>query len=84
MATFSERVLLARTKRGLSQKVLSAQAGLSDSYVAQIEHQGGDRSPLLDNAEKLARALNVPIAWLAFGSGPEPDWSSAAQGAARS
>lgn len=79
-----ERVRYARAKRRLSQKQLSEAAGLSNAYVTHLERSlDPDRdettatitNPSLDALERLATALDVPSAWLAFGVEPEPDWS---------
>jgi transcriptional regulator with XRE-family HTH domain len=47
-----------RLKRKLSQDALAAKAGISTSYVSELER--GNRSPPLDTIEKLAMALGVP------------------------
>lgn len=47
-----------REKRGLSQRALAAQAGIGNSYLAEIEK---DRKPGSDDAlRKLAAVLHVP------------------------
>lgn len=65
------RLRFARVKRGLSQRALTALAGLSPAYVSQIE-SGVRQNPSLPNVERLALALGVPAAWLAFGLGRFP------------
>lgn len=47
-----------RLKRKMSQDALATKAGISTSYVSEIER--GNRSPPLDTIEKLAMALGVP------------------------
>lgn len=81
----AERVKYARTKRGLSQRGLADKAGLSNAYVQQLENEGDGASikePGLTSLEKLATALDVPVAWLAFGAGDEPSWSERSEPAA--
>jgi transcriptional regulator with XRE-family HTH domain len=75
-----ERVKYAREHRGLTAKGLSVSAGLSNSYVSQLERALEEHTadvatienPGLDKLEKLAEALGVPVEWLAFGVGPDP------------
>jgi transcriptional regulator with XRE-family HTH domain len=54
-----------RSKKGLSQKTLADNVGLSVSYVSMLER--GQRSPPLETIEKMARALKVPPATLLEG-----------------
>lgn len=62
------RVLLARNLRALraerewSQEELAFEAGLHRTFVAHVEREA--RNISLDNIEKLARALKVPLARL--------------------
>ncbi len=66
--TLSARALLAdnlvrlRAERGLSQEALALEAGLHRTFVAHVERQA--RNISLDNIEKLAVALNTPVAAL--------------------
>jgi transcriptional regulator with XRE-family HTH domain len=81
----SDRVKLARQKRGLSQRGLADKADLSNAYVQQLEHTGEGASikePGLTSLQQLATALDVPVEWLAFGSGDEPSWSPSEEPAA--
>lgn len=80
--TVAERIRRARRGRGLSQRALAREAGMSTGYVTQIE-RGGDESfsangrienPRLESMERLARVLDTPVEWLAFGVGEEPEW----------
>lgn len=89
--TVAERVKLARTKRRLSQRDLAERASLSSGYLTHLERGDNEAlsskekigSPKLDSIERLAHALDVPVAWLAFGSGDEPVWDpDPAEGAA--
>lgn len=53
------RVLQAyRTRKGMSQEVLSGLAGLDRTHYSKLER--GLRSPTLDTLFKLAQALDVP------------------------
>jgi transcriptional regulator with XRE-family HTH domain len=75
---------LARVKRDISQRELAKVAGMSDTYVFQLERGDVDsletnekiKNPGVDAIAKIARVLNVPATWLAFGEGPEPDWDA--------
>lgn len=75
---------LARTKRGLTQQELSARANRSTGYICQLERGDDDDlptnakivDPRLGSISELAKALGVPEEWLAFGTGPEPDWDA--------
>lgn len=51
-----------RAKRGLSQDALALIAGLDRTFVAHVERL--KRNISLDNLEKLAVALEVPVAHL--------------------
>lgn len=76
----SERVKLAREKRGMTQRGLATKALLSNAYVQQLERDGIGpgtiQEPSLSSLKKLATALGVTEQWLAFGSGDEPDWET--------
>lgn len=85
---FHVRLKAAREARGLSQTALGERAGISHTQVSNLEAERHG-SPGLDTAEKLALALDVPVAWLAYGIGrtpagvvlaEEPDGTSAAGG----
>lgn len=51
-----------RRKRGVSQERLADRALLHRTYVGSVER--AERNISIDNMEKLARALGVPIAEL--------------------
>lgn len=70
----AERLLRARKARGLTQVQLGEKAGVSGAYAAHLE---GCliANPSSNNLQKLAEALDVPRAWLAYGEGAEPDWT---------
>jgi transcriptional regulator with XRE-family HTH domain len=48
-----------RRRRGWSQAVLAAKAGLSHKFLGEVER--GEKSISLDNLAYLARALRVPM-----------------------
>jgi transcriptional regulator with XRE-family HTH domain len=59
---FAENVRRLREVRGLSQEGLAALARLHRTYVGSIER--AERNVSIDNMEKLAGALGVPLAEL--------------------
>ena len=61
------RVQEARIAQGLSVLALAKAAGLSHTAVGNVER---GTMPSLETAERLAVALAVSPAWLAFGEGP--------------
>jgi transcriptional regulator with XRE-family HTH domain len=62
---FAGNVRRLRSKKGLSQKALADNIGISVSYVSMLER--AQRSPPLETIEKVARALKVPPAALLGG-----------------
>lgn len=59
MITFGRNVQLARKKLGISQEELADKAGLYRTYVGMIER--AERSISLQNAKKIADALNIKL-----------------------
>ena len=59
---FGEAVRHWRNQRRLSQEQLAQRAGVHRTYVSDIER--GMRNVSLQNIEKLARALEIPIVTL--------------------
>jgi XRE family aerobic/anaerobic benzoate catabolism transcriptional regulator len=55
-----ERVRQARARRGMSRRILAADSGVSERYLAQLESGQGNVSVLL--LARIAAALSVPIA----------------------
>lgn len=55
----ARRIRIIRTFRGWSQEVLAEIAGLHRTYIGAIEREEGN--PCLDNIEKIAQALEVPL-----------------------
>jgi transcriptional regulator with XRE-family HTH domain len=65
LGNLGKRVREARTKRGMSQEVLAALAGLNRNYVNQVEC--GRRNVSILNLLKLADALGVDVTTLVRG-----------------
>ena len=49
-----------RQEKGLSQKALAEQIGVTDAYITMLE-TGKRKNPSLDILKKLAKALGVPV-----------------------
>jgi transcriptional regulator with XRE-family HTH domain len=49
-----------RQEKGLSQKALAEQVGVTDAYITMLE-SGKRKNPSLDILKKLAKALDVPV-----------------------
>lgn len=56
---FAARLREVRTSQGLSQEKLAELASLHRTYVSLVER--GERNITIDNMEKLALALGVPL-----------------------
>jgi ribosome-binding protein aMBF1 (putative translation factor) len=56
------RLAAIRRWRGLSQEVLAEKAEIEQGFLSDIET--GRRSGALATVERLAKALDVPMAWL--------------------
>ncbi|HRI48995.1 MAG TPA: helix-turn-helix transcriptional regulator [Pseudomonadota bacterium] len=69
----SQRLRLAREKRGISRRDLAARLG-GDKYSTLSKIEEGDSMPGIDTVELLARALGVSAGWLAYGEGIAPAW----------
>lgn len=54
-----KRIRELRSRKGLSQEALAAEANLHRTYLGGIER--GLRNPSLNNLAKLAKALGVPL-----------------------
>lgn len=73
---FAERLRRTRQASSLSFTALAQKAGISNATTTStLEH--GKNIPRVDTVEKLARALRVSPAWLAFGVVPIGEASSA-------
>ncbi len=55
----AQQVRLLRTDRGWSQEVLAELSGLNRSYIGAVER--AEHNIGLDNIERIARALEIPI-----------------------
>ena len=64
-----ERVRVARSRRGMTRRILAKDSGVSERYLAQLESGRGNISVLL--LRQVARALDLPTEAL-IGEGPEP------------
>jgi HTH-type transcriptional regulator, repressor for puuD len=58
----SERVRLARESHGLSKNQLAKLAGISQSYVSDIE--AGKKNPTLDVLDRICSALGMSVVQL--------------------
>lgn len=63
---FGKRVKELRARSGISQEMLAARAGLDRTYISGVER--GERNISILNIERIAVALNVPVAYLFTGS----------------
>lgn len=59
MITFGKNVLVARQALRISQEELAFRAGLHRTYIGMVER--AERSISLQNAKKIADALNVKL-----------------------
>jgi len=59
LAALGGRVRTARERRGISRRMLSEQCGLSQRFLAQVEHGRGNISVL--RLRRLADALGTPV-----------------------
>lgn len=57
-------ILRVRKEKGIKQKDLARGAGISPTYLSQIEK--GQRIPRLDILEKISVEINVPLSILSF------------------
>lgn len=56
---FGKKVREERLKLGLSQEALAEKAGVHRTYIGMIER--AEKNITLENIEKIAKALGVPI-----------------------
>jgi len=59
---FARQMKRLRLTKGLSQEKLAARAGLHPNYIGSVER--AERNISLDNMERIAKALAVPVAEL--------------------
>ncbi|MEK4508239.1 helix-turn-helix domain-containing protein [Paenibacillus sp. FSL K6-2524] len=57
--TVGEKIRELRQQRGFSQEKLAFKAGITPSYMGQIER--GEKSPTIDTLDKVTRALNIEL-----------------------
>jgi transcriptional regulator with XRE-family HTH domain len=70
--SLAQRVKLARTKRGLSQKRLAEASGMKQADISKIENA---KIVKTTGIARLAAALAVAPHWLEMGADAEPDWN---------
>lgn len=69
MSTVGERIKKRRTELGWTQEQLAQKAGISKSFLSELEN--GKRSVSADNLLDIARVLNLSLDYLM--TGEEPD-----------
>jgi transcriptional regulator with XRE-family HTH domain len=57
-------ILRLRREKGIKQKDLAIRAGISPTYLSQIEK--GMRIPRIDILEKISAEFNIPLSILSF------------------
>ena len=62
MATLSEKLKTKRTEKGKSLDALAKEAGLSKSYLWELENRDSPR-PSLDKLQSIATALDIDVAF---------------------
>ena len=67
--SIGQRIRELRRQKGLSQRGLEEASGLQASYISRVEH--GHTVPSLENLEKFAKGLDVPLYRL-FYTGEQP------------
>lgn len=68
-----ERIRKERLTLGITQEVLSEQAGISVSFLGQVER--GERKPSLETVVNIANSLGVTVDFLlsdSYQTGPRP------------
>lgn len=66
------RIRVLRQQRGISQEQLAFKAGITPSYLGQIER--GEKSPTIDSIDKVATALHVTLEELFSFEYAQPDF----------
>ena len=62
LALLGDRVRSARSRRGMTRKILSGQSGVSERYLAQLESGRGNVSIIL--LRQIAGAMNLALSEL--------------------
>jgi transcriptional regulator with XRE-family HTH domain len=70
MATVGERIREVREARRWTQEKLASEAGISNSFLSEVEKHG--KSISLDLLLKVATALGASVGYLASGEGSQP------------
>lgn len=73
---FAARLRLARKQSGLTRLALAQKAGVSDAIVRYLE--ADERLPTVETIARLAAALGLSAAWLAFGQGEQSECPASA------
>lgn len=77
-----QRIRIARARRGInSQLELHRKTGLSRPYLSLLENDESAGARKVDDLQKVAGALRVPLAWLLGMTDEEPNWDDDADGA---
>lgn len=71
-ASVRDRLREARKRRGLTQRELARQSGVSLSLIRKLEQGDYENGLRLETVRKMAVALSVPTSALAYGSSPSP------------
>src|SRR5208337_1371516 len=64
LGVLGTRIRSLRSQQGMTRKMLAAQSGVSERFLAELETGSGNASVLL--LRHLAHALDVPVASLVF------------------
>lgn len=56
---FKLKIKEHRELKGMSQKALAIETGLTQQYISELESNHRDRSPTLDTLSSIAEALEV-------------------------
>jgi transcriptional regulator with XRE-family HTH domain len=70
--SLAQRVKHARNMRGMTQVQLARGASMKQPDISKIELGSIAQTT---GIARLSKALRVPVEWLEFGAGPEPDWA---------
>jgi XRE family aerobic/anaerobic benzoate catabolism transcriptional regulator len=81
LRAFGERIRAERARRGMSRRLLSAHAGISERYITQLESGKGNVSILL--LRQIAAALGLPLSRLLEDESPAPELTLVRQFLAR-
>ncbi len=83
MILLADRLAWARRAAGLSQRRLSALAGLTGRHVCSLEDGRLKGNLRATTAGALARVLGIRVGWLVFGEGVRPSAKRIAKAAAK-